>query len=219
MKTQFSSIHVASILCFATLQNLPANFAGAVVSYAPGSAPSRYQNPSAALGAPDPISVSSGFTSPVSPFSPAFTPSQLVSIGAGGSLTLEMAALIDNNLSHPYGLDFIIFGNNGFEVGNFQDPEDQWRTDGALFNFDAPGSSTVWVSENNVDFFELKAPSGMASTVDGFYPTDASGNFLLPVKPLFKGDDFAGKNLAELREMYAGSAGGTGFDLDWAKQA
>jgi hypothetical protein len=56
----------------------------------------------------------------------------------------------------------------------------------------------------------------LAPIVDGMFPTDASGNFHLPVDPSFNSASFANKTLAEITAMYNGSAGGTGFDLAWA---
>jgi hypothetical protein len=52
--------------------------------------------------------------------------------------------------------------------------------------------------------------------VDGLYPTDASGNPFLPVNPLLGAANFAGKDLAGIQALYAGSGGGAGFDLSWA---
>jgi hypothetical protein len=53
--------------------------------------------------------------------------------------------------------------------------------------------------------------------VDSFFPTDASGNFLKPVNPTLTAGDFAGKDLAGMRALYAGSGGGAGFGLSWAQ--
>jgi hypothetical protein len=73
----------------------------------------------------------------------------------------------------------------------------------------------VWVSEDDVNWFELDP--GRAPTVDGFFPTDGSGDFFLPVNPALDRPPWRGLGLAGIRNLYAGSAGGAGFDLAWAR--
>ena len=45
-------------------------------------------------------------------------PAEVISIGAGGSLTLRFDSPIANSPSNRFGIDFIIFGNTGFIVTN-----------------------------------------------------------------------------------------------------
>ncbi|RMH11617.1 MAG: hypothetical protein D6695_08785, partial [Planctomycetota bacterium] len=91
-------------------------FAASVVSYDPGSnAAPGYTDPTAALGSPARLTgIPAGFPSVVSPFSPPFDTDQIVSIGFGGSLTLELGQTAYDDASHPFGIDFIVFGNAGF---------------------------------------------------------------------------------------------------------
>lgn len=183
------------------------DFADAVVAYAPGSgAASGFNNPATALGAP---------AGNLNPFSPAFRNTQLVSLGAGGSLTLQFFTPIQNDPAHAFGLDFEIFGNAGFVVtnGNFSGGG---ITDGSLFG-NNPGATRVSVSQDGVNFYQLNPL--LAPTVDGLYPTDGAGDFHLPVNPSLTGADFAGLGLAGIRSLYAGSGGGSGFDLSWAQDA
>jgi len=87
-----------------------AQFASGVIAYNPGSGFSpNFTNTSAALGAP-----ASG--SGITPFAPPFSTSQIVSIGAGGSLTLQFNTPILNNPANAYGIDMMIFGNSFFVV-------------------------------------------------------------------------------------------------------
>src|SRR6185369_8924378 len=111
-------------LLFVSL-NACAQFASAVVSYDHGTGfAANFTNASAALGAP-----TSG--SSVTPFAPPFSTSQIVSIGAGGSLTLQLSTPIVNNPANPFGIDLLIFGNSFFVVTNGSGSSA--RTSGAIF--------------------------------------------------------------------------------------
>lgn len=133
----------------------------------------------------------------------------MVSIGAGGSLTVQFATPILNDSSNPFGLDFIVFGNTGFVDTNW--PAGQ--TDGSIFGSDTT-STRVSVSTDNVNYYTLN-PS-LAPVLDGLFPTDGGGSFQVPVNPTLTGADFAGLDLNGIRGLYAGSGGGTGFDIGWA---
>ena len=107
-----------------------------------------YTNAAAALGSPSRQTVDPdptfGGTFPVDPFSPPYLSSQVVSIGAGGSLTVHLDTPVVNDPAHPFGVDFIIFGNSGFVItnGNFSGGG---ITDGSLFANNS-GSTRVSVS-------------------------------------------------------------------------
>ena len=58
-----------------------------------------------------------------------------------------------------------------------------------------------------------------APAFDAYHPTDGGGDFGLPVNPVLAKGDFAGGGLAKLAELYAGSGGGTGYDIAWAVDA
>src|SRR2546426_2908175 len=96
-----------------SLFSLPAQAqsAEAVVSYSPGAGFSPgFTNPAAALGEPSRATPAGTFGGPVDPFDPAYLPSQLVSIGAGGSLTVQFSKPVLNHPRNRFGLDFILFG-------------------------------------------------------------------------------------------------------------
>ena len=211
-------IAVASVCSPASVS--AASYASSVIQYNAGvGAASGYQDSSTALGEPSRVTPAGAADAAVTPFNPPWTPSQLVSIGKGGSLTLQVSSSIQNDPSHAYGVDFILFGNNGFQVTDYNVPPQNWTTDGSLFTFDPAGSSVVSVSENGTDFYRLVPPSGVSATVDGLFPTDAEGSFVFPVDPHLTAGSFAGKDLSGMRALYAGSAGGAGFDLAWAQTA
>src|SRR5439155_2840503 len=218
LKIQLSVLALASSLFSFTAQ---AQYAEAVVSYVPGVGFSPgFTNPAAALGEPSRITPGT-FGGPVDPFDPPYLASQLVSIGAGGSLTVKFSRPVLNHPRNRFGIDFIIFGNSGFIITNAFDPHTfDWigtpATDGSLFGNNS-GSSRVSVSRDGIIFYELN--SKLAPSVDVLFPADGSGNFDTPVDPSATQADFAGLTVEGIRALYFGSAGGAGYDISWAKDA
>jgi len=200
--------------CFA-VSVASAQYADSVVSYVSGSGfASGYTDPTAALGEPSRVTPGA-YGGPVDPFSPPYLSSQLVSIGAGGSLTLQFNSPIRHDVSHPYGVDFIVFGSAGFTIVN-GDYTGGGVTDGSLFA-NGLGITRVSVSADGHNFFTLNP--ALAPAVDSLFPTDGSGNFFRAVNPGLTTADFANLDLAGIRALYAGSGGGAGFDLSWAQDA
>lgn len=198
-----------------------AQFASSVVSYHPGTGyQAGFTSASSALG--EPARITPGlYGGPVDPFNPPYLSSQVVSLGAGGSLTVQFNEPIQNSPAHPFGLDFNVFGNSGFIVTNELDLTTfTWistpRTDGSLFGADAT-ATRVSVSADGVNFFTLNPL--LAPTVDGLFPTDGSGDFGLPVSPALNASSFAGQDLLGIRSLYNGSGGGRGFDISWAQDS
>lgn len=188
-----------------------AQFATSVVAYVPGTGVSAsYTNSAVALGAP---SSTDTYGDPVDPFDPPWQNSQIVSVGAGGSLTLQFDPPIINDPTHPFGLDFIIFGNAGFIITN-GDYTGGGVTDGSLFGNNS-GVTRIEVSADGTNWFMLNP--ALAPTADGLYPNDATGDPGIPVNPALTNGSFAGLGLAGIRALYNGSAGGTGYDLAWAQ--
>ena len=209
-------VAVASTMLVSPLPGAP--FAEAVMHYDPGiGSVASLNNPAAALGEPSRIT-SGQFGGPVDPFNPPFLGSQIVSLGAGGSLTVRFSEPILNRTENPFGLDFIVFGNAGFVITNDFDPGTFTfvgtpATDGSLFGANS-GSTRVSVSEDGVQFFALDP--ARAPGVDQLFPTDGLGDFQRPVNPALSGASFAGATLEAIRALYGGAAGGAGFDLAWA---
>lgn len=213
------SLAFASFL--AVLSAHAAGFADSVVSYNPGTGFAKefgtglgFTNVTAALGEPSRV-IPGAFGGPVDPFNPPYLRDQVLSIGTGGSLTVRFDTPILNSPAHPFGIDFIIFGNSGFTItnGNFSGGG---ITDGSLFGANS-GATRVSVSSDNVTYFPL-SPS-LAPGVDGYFPTDGAGDFSKPLNPARRGSDFSGKDLAGIRSIYGGSGGGAGFDIAWAQDA
>jgi hypothetical protein len=177
-----------------------AQFADTVVAYDRGTGfAANFTNSSAALGAP-------AASASVTPFAPPFSTAQIVSVGAGGSLTLQFNTPISDNPANPFGLDFLIFGNSFFVSSG-------GTASGAIFT--SSMSTRVEVSPDNLTWYVLNP--ALAPTVGTLFPTDGPGNPFQPVNPALTAGDFTGLNLAGIRALYDGSAGGAGFDLAWAQ--
>lgn len=211
----------ATIGAIAAATATHAQFATGVEAYTPGVG---YQiefgsnipitDPTQALGAPT-ASNPGPFGGPVDPFNPPYLASHIVSIGAGGSLTVRFDTPIQNNPANTFGLDFIVFGNAGFIITNGEFNQNA-RTDGSLFGAAEPTATRVFVSADNMQFYQLDG--SLSPAFDRYFPTDSQGNPRIPVNPLFANEaSFNGEGYSGIRDRYAGSAGGTGFDLAWAR--
>ena len=197
------------------------SFATEVIDYEPGEGFAKdwatgagFTKTESILGPPS--SVTPGeFGGPVTPFSPPYLLDQILSIGKGGQVTVKFERPIRNESLNPFGLDFIVFGAAGFTITN-GDFTGGGITDGSLFG-QAEGGTRVSVSNDGETWFVLN--SELAPAIDGYYPTDGSGDADVPVNPALGVAEIAEAGLAKLKELYGGSAGGTGFDLDWAIDA
>lgn len=209
MKKQFFAWAVAAL----ALNVQSAEFAEWVVSYDPGVGfVQGFTNAAASLGEPSRVNP---FGEPTDPFDPPYGKDQIVSIGAGGSLTVFFPRGIRNHPQNQFDLDFTIFGNCGFVITNdFDFNTFNWigtpATDGSIFA-ENTGLTRVSVSRDGFHFFAVSASTG--GSVDNLFPTDGAGDFGIPVAPSVTQDDFAGLTLDGIQAVYNGSAGGTSFDL------
>jgi hypothetical protein len=194
-------------------------FAGQVTAYNPGSGFATdfatglgFTNSVAAIGTPSAITPGD-FGGPVTPFSPPFLAEQLLSIGEGGTATFEFDPPVFNHPANPFGLDFIVYGNTGFSItnGNFSGGG---ITDGSTFSQNS-GSTRISVSIDNTTFYTLDPD--LAPIVDGAYPTDGAGRVGIPTNPALQASDFAGTDHVGIQSLYGEGAGGTGYDLNWAR--
>lgn len=189
-------------------------FADSILSYNPGSGfAAGYTNSAAALGEPSRVTPGE-FGGAVDPFNAPYLKEQVLSIGTGGSLTVEFNTPLLNNSANPYGLDFLIFGNAGFVIVN-GDYTGGGITDGSLYSANENGVTQVSISSDGLSYYVLDP--ALAPAVDRLFPADGSGNFHLPVDPTLKNDSFNGLGLDGIRDLYNGSGGGTGFDISWAR--
>jgi hypothetical protein len=189
-------------------------YASSVVQYTPGSlSSSDYSKPEVGLGVPERFTGEGQFPGVVTPFNPAYLANEIVSIGAGGSLTLGFDHPVVDDPANPFGVDLLLFGNaffidasypRGVAAGVFGAPA------GARVDVSADGQT--WVSVGNPLGSGLFPTMGY-SDVTSPYATVAGrveADFLKPVNPSFNP---IGKNYAQLLAGYAGSGGGAGIDL------
>ncbi len=188
-------------------------WATGVVSYDAGSAPSPdFSDPNTALGAPERFTgEDAGFPSAVTLFNGAFGQDEIVTISAGGELTLSLGQPATDDPANPFGVDLIVYGN-GFFTGDSQSRV------GGLF---AEGPMEVWVSENGTDFVSTGAvndglfptqgylDNGPFDSTPGTIPTD----FQSPMDPSLTLDDFLGLTYEEALALYGNSAGGVPIDI------
>jgi hypothetical protein len=171
-------------------------WADTVVSFTQGTgANTNYANPQAALGAP---------TSSATLTSGAYLNTDVVSLGLGGTLVVGFNAPIYDSPDHPFGADFLIFGNSFFTLSG-----------GTISGAFTEPAQTIWVSQDNASWFQLSTTRG----ADNLFPTNGTGNATLPVDPSLTLADFKGKSTSDALVLYQGSAGGTPFDLAWAVDA
>lgn len=202
-----------SVAC--VLPSVPSEpWAAQVISYTPGSgvAPG-YSTPERALGAPTRFTgVGAGFPGAVTPFNPPFEPTELVSIGTGGSLVVRFDHPVTDNPLNPFGIDLLVFGNTGLI-------DTAWPSGIAGGHFGA-GGGTVEVSADGADW---RLVPGVAA--DGLFPTlgylDLPGpyaatpgailsDFTRPVNPSL---NLVGLTFAQIVDAYDGAGGGAGIDL------
>lgn len=189
-----------------------------VVNYTPGSISTTYgsSDGSPALGLPAPIVDSfGGFEDYLTPFYAAYTPDEMVGIGPGGSLTLQMSEPVATN-----GFTIGVHAGVGLNDANY--PDGQNTSPATVYTDDRTADLSVsqdgikWFDLGNVDFDEpsnyyADGSGGPYSNSPGTQVANFAQPFIQPTAdPLgvFDGTDWTG-TLAALN----GSAGGTWFDL------
>jgi len=190
-----------------------APFAAEVVSYTPGTnATAGYTDPSVALGSPGRATGTGPFDGSLTPFNAPYQGSDVVSIGAGGQLTVRFDHPVADDAANPYGIDLLVFGNAflgiDFNTG---------LADGSVFAEPA----RIAVSQDGVSWFNVPIladalfPSLAYQDVTDPFGSDGSvpTSYTRPMNPALGLADFAGKTTAELAALYAGSGGGAGIDL------
>jgi hypothetical protein len=172
-----------------------------------------FTNPQTALGQPTRFAgTPETFGTATTPFSSAYRSYEIVSIGAGGSLTLQFAEPVVDHPLNPFGIDLLIFGNSFYSI--------DFGAGTATGAIDA-NIGVIEVSANGVDYVPVnggadgKFPTvGYLDTTDPFAATAGSvlSDFTKPVNPAALAN-VAGLNTAQIIAAYDGSGGGSGIDL------
>ncbi len=209
----------------------PGDFAAEVVSSANLPAAGLYNDPQAVLGRPTLRFNSGTATRPdyrrakliegVFNTSPAGE-RLITTLNAGQSITVHMGRRVYDDPANPFGVDLNVFGNAFFSPsgGTTSDATNlnTATVSGGVFAEDV----RVSVSPDNVQWYAYaNGPTG-----DGLFPTnsyrwdraaatwsDDEADPTRPVDPALRGRNFAGMTGADVLDLYAGSAGGAGFDL------
>lgn len=213
------AVCLGAALVLSTAPLAQGQFATEALSYSPGvgfatefGSGAGYTNTFSALGEPSRITPGD-FGGPVEPFNPPYLSSQLLSVGQGGTVTFRFASPLRNDPLNPWGLDFLIFGGAGLVITN-GDYSGGGISDGSLFG-GGDAVTRVSVSLDGITFHRLDP--ALAPSVESGFPTDGPGDFSRPVDPALRLTDLAGLTLEGIRSRYAGSAGGTAYDLSWAR--
>lgn len=190
-------------------------WADAVITWEPGigGAPG-YEIPERALGQPARMSGVGIDPGVVSPFQPAWTPVELVSIGLGGELVIAFDEWVMDDPRNIHGIDLIVFGNAGFIDGNtpLGTNTGLFGADGGMISLSEDGEDWVTVPGCLADDAWPTRGWLDSSPYDiepGFEPSD----FLTPMDPDISWTSTIGMPWEDLMEIYGRSAGGVGIDL------
>jgi len=202
-----------ALLAWAT-GNSMGGFASSVVSYTPGTgAPSGFNDPAAALGMPAPVvGAGSGYPNVLDPFSPAFGSTEIVAIGTGGQLTLQL----DKPITVANAPQLGVISNVGlidadYPNGLADSSADTFGGGSALVRVSSDGST--WASLGNVNF---NLPATYFSKLAGPYETaPGPGDVPADLSKPFTGSiaDFAGEDFQQALGTLDGSVGGTWLNL------
>ncbi len=201
--------------------SFPSSFAGAAVSadavvqYAPGAAPSGYQTAAAALGELNPdtnAGTTFGFGA-LTPFNAPWQGSQMVGIGAGGSLTLHLAQTAAQIGIHAgVGLTDANWpnGQNTATASTYTNPrqaEVSVSNDGTIF---VPLGTVLFDSPSNFYDEGVTQPSNQGEITGVKHAADFGKRFTGTLA------SFNGKDWPGTLGVLDGSAGGEWLDLSSA---
>jgi hypothetical protein len=211
------SLSAAGLLGVGSTPAAAAVFASSVQSYTAGSGVSAgYQNPQAALGKPNPFTGDAPFRDVLTPFNAAYSATDLVGIGPGGSLTLQFAQPIVVGPGPEFGV------HAGVNLVDTDYPNGRNASPASTFNSRA---ASVSVSSNGTDFVDLGAFSFNIPTnyFDQGITTPSSqetaGTHDADFGKPFTGSlaDFGGRDWPATLALLNGSAGGKWLDVQPAQ--
>jgi hypothetical protein len=204
------------VVCAGSMANAVST-AALVKSYTPGdfaptSSNTVFQNSSAALGALNGDTTFGG----LNPFNPPFAANQIVIIGAGGHLTLQLGEPDPTN-GHTLG----VFSDNGLidvsggsgVAGNPATTFDNPDHPEAIVKVSQDGNAFVTLNGGNPIVFSNPTNYFLDSSISNFF--EPIGNVVSDQSKPFLGTltDFNGETFAQMKQTLNGSAGGTWLDL------
>jgi hypothetical protein len=211
-------VATSALLCVTVLASrAAAQYAAAVVSYNAGATPeSGFTMPFAAIGSPERFTGEGSFPSVVSPFSPPFLASEIVSVGEGGQITLRLSHYAIPQASGPeIGVfENLLVVDTSYPNGVAGSPASTFGIDSALVDVSADG--TNWVSLGNIAF-DVPA-NGYTDVIDPFATTAGSvtSDFQKPFTGnlnSFSGLRYFDAGDPDIVDLLAGSGGGTWLDI------
>ena len=216
------------------------DFAVEVVSYIEGAGVGfdvinfePYNQPETSLGRPTvettgDMDIGPNTVMVVVPVYPAWRSFEVVTIGAGGELVLRFNHPVGDDENNLYGVDFIVFGNarwrieSGGSWGPAADPEAVTVGGGfyvergivSVSQTGDPNEPNDWYYFSNGPYADDFAPTA------GYQWDDVNDAWAQELDPTLPVDSnltiagFDGNSVAEIIDVYNGSAGGTGFDIE-----
>lgn len=201
---------VGAIIAIGALPTVAsAQWASRVVEYVEGvGVPPGYNNPQVALGEPTRFTGVGSFPSVVSPFSSPYLESEVVTIGEGGRLVVELEQTVRNDPLNPFGIDLLVFGNSFYLLES--GVAGSALTEGGLIEVSPDGRA--WTLIDGVEADGIHPSLGYLDITDPFQsePGSVLSDFTRPVDPSF---DATGLTLSEIIAAYDGSGGGVGVDI------
>jgi hypothetical protein len=138
---------------------------------------------------------------------------QIVSIGAGGSLTLELGQAAIDSPNNPFGVDLIVFSNAFFsDISGGQGSPGYCFADGGVI--DVSDDGVTWLEIPNT---QADGPMPTMGFIDAgpfdSSPGELPTNFRKPMNPAITLSDLQELNYIDVIHAYDGSGGGVGVDL------
>jgi hypothetical protein len=167
------------------------------------------------------------------------TNNAIVTLGPGQDVIVGFDHKVADDINNSYGIDFIVFGNTAFtkpgewylycntDMGQvfLSNPVDIFPYEPVTVSV-AQDPNGPWYSFSDgpyadADLFPTNAFAweGLQLGGDGCANWGEESDPLKPVDPNLTWEDFDGISVAEAIALYEGSAGGTGFDLQWLAPA
>ena len=200
-----------------------AEFASGVQSFTQGTigfadGVSTYSNPATATGQPNRIAGASiGFPGPVTPFNPPFEQSELVAVGGGGQLTVELPSMV--SATGGGVLQVGIFHSAGLNDPTFTGQAEATARTFAGQEYAADRTAVVEVADTLGNFQSLgrvrftQPTQGFANQTDPYLPPDPAipSDFNKPFNGTLA--SYNGLSQPQISAMLQGSAGGTWLDV------